>query len=166
MDETLVHYQPSGGKVLIRPHTPKFLEECSKYYELIIFTAAQQEYADWILDRLDTKKTISHRLYRQHTDLRNNTNIKDLSKIGRPMSRMIIIDNIAENFQLQTDNGIFIKSWYDDKDDTALMELFPLLKEIVVKNFPDVRKALKIMRQQMQANLRTGRKEITLSGYV
>ena len=82
------------------------------------------------------------------------------------MSRMIIIDNIAENFQLQTDNGIFIKSWYDDKDDTALMELFPLLKEIVDKNFPDVRKALKIMRQQMQANLRTGRNEISLSGYV
>lgn len=152
-----MHYQPNGGKVLIRPHTPQFLEQCAKYYEIIIFTAAQQEYADWILDRLDTKKTITHRLYRQHTDLRNNTNIKDLSKIGRPLSKTIIIDNIAENFQLQTDNGIFIKSWYDDKDDTALTELFPLLKEIVVKKYPDVRQALKIMREQMQNNIRKGR---------
>lgn len=123
----------------------------------MIFTAAQQEYADWILDRLDTKKCISHRLYRQHTDLRKGTNIKDLSKIGRPLHRTIIVDNIAENFQMQTDNGIFIKSWYDDKNDTALIELFPLLKEIVVKSFPDVRKALKIMREQMQSNIRKGR---------
>lgn len=58
---------------------------------------------------------------------------------------------------MQTDNGIFIKSWYDDKNDTALIELFPLLKEIVVKSFPDVRKALKIMREQMQSNIRKGR---------
>ena len=152
-----MHYQPNGGKVLIRPQTPKFLEQCAKYYELIIFTAAQQEYADWILDRLDTKKTISHRLYRQHTDLKNHTNIKDLSKIGRSMSKMIIIDNIADNFQLQTNNGIYIKSWYDDKDDTALTELFPLLKEIVVKKYPDVRKALKMMREQMQSNIRRGK---------
>ena len=70
---------------------------------------------------------------------------------------MIIIDNIADNFQLQTNNGIYIKSWYDDKDDTALTELFPLLKEIVVKKYPDVRKALKMMREQMQSNIRRGK---------
>lgn len=54
--------------------------------------------------------------------------VKDLSRIGRDLSKTIIVDNVAENFQLQPDNGIFIKSWFDDVHDTALSELAPLLK--------------------------------------
>jgi len=54
--------------------------------------------------------------------------VKDLSKIGRPLEKTIIIDNIAENFILHKDNGIFIKSWYDDPKDTELRDLIPLLK--------------------------------------
>jgi len=41
---------------------------------------------------------------------------------------MIIVDNVPENFQKQPDNGIFIKSWYSDPNDTALSELAPLLR--------------------------------------
>jgi len=37
------------------------------YYELVIFTAAIKDYADWILDRLDPENLISHRLYRCST---------------------------------------------------------------------------------------------------
>jgi len=33
---------------------------------------------------------------------------------------MIIVDNIPENFALQPDNGIFIKSWFSDSNDNAL----------------------------------------------
>ena len=54
--------------------------------------------------------------------------IKDLSRIGRPLNKTIIVDNVAENFSLQPDNGIFIKSWFEDPSDTALLELAPLLK--------------------------------------
>jgi CTD small phosphatase-like protein 2 len=87
--------------------------------------------------------------------------VKDLSRIGRDLSRTIIVDNVAENFQLQPDNGIFIKSWFDDMSDTALSELAPLLKgnetqtilnngtEIVKKHVPDVRDALRKFRDQM-----------------
>jgi CTD small phosphatase-like protein 2 len=54
--------------------------------------------------------------------------IKDLSRIGRPLNKTIIVDNVAENFSKQPDNGIFIKSWFDDMSDTALIELAPLLR--------------------------------------
>ena len=48
---------------------------------------------------------------------------------------MIIIDNVAENFSKQPDNGIFIRSWYQDPNDTALVELAPLLKgNLTLKN--------------------------------
>ena len=54
--------------------------------------------------------------------------IKDLSCLGRDLSKTIIVDNITENFLLQPDNGISIKSWFDDPDDTALADLAPLLR--------------------------------------
>ena len=57
--------------------------------------------------------------------------IKDLSYLGRELDRTIIVDNITENFLLQPDNGITIKSWFDDPDDTALMDMAPLLRQIV-----------------------------------
>lgn len=53
--------------------------------------------------------------------------MKDLSKIGRDLSKCIIIDNVSDNFCLQPDNGIFIKTWYDDMSDTDLFDMIPLL---------------------------------------
>jgi len=114
--------------VLVRPGAEEFLEEMGKYYEIVIFTAALQGYADSVLDELDTNKVIKHRLYRQHALPYGSCYIKDLTRIGRPLSRMVIVDNLAENFQLQPENGIMIKSWIGDPYDTALYELAPILK--------------------------------------
>jgi len=50
----------------VRPYAEDFLIEMSKYFEIVIFTAALSDYADWILDLIDAKKIIKHRLYRQH----------------------------------------------------------------------------------------------------
>lgn len=48
LDETLVHFADFGANcnLLIRPGCSEFLKELSKYYELVIFTAATQDYAD------------------------------------------------------------------------------------------------------------------------
>jgi hypothetical protein len=45
LDETLVHYveDEESAYILIRPGAENFLEELSKYYELVIFTAATQD---------------------------------------------------------------------------------------------------------------------------
>jgi len=82
--------------------------------------------------------------------------IKDLSRIGRPLNKTIIVDNVAENFSKQPDNGIFIKSWFDDMSDTALLELAPLLKQIVEKKVTDVREALRKFRDQMIEQIQKG----------
>ena len=36
----------------------------SEIYEVVIFTAAMQDYANWVLDQIDKEKRISYRLYR------------------------------------------------------------------------------------------------------
>lgn len=60
---------------------------------------------------MENSNFISHRLYRQHALPFNGYYVKDLSRIGRDLSKTLIVDNIAENYQIQPNNGIFIKTW-------------------------------------------------------
>ena len=114
----------------------------SKYYEIVIFTAGMPDYADWVINGIDKTKNISHRLYRQHTTLHGSNMIKDLSLLGRDLSKTIIIDNMAENFQFKNPlNGIWVESWYNDANDKELTLLIPFLKSIVEQQV-DVRSIL------------------------
>ena len=65
----------------MRPYAEAFLEEMSKYYEVVIFTAAMPDYANFILDLIDKKKVISYKLYREHTYVKDNIHIKVLFNI-------------------------------------------------------------------------------------
>ena len=74
-------------------------------------------------------------MYRQHVTIRDDEYLKDLSRIGREIENMIIVDNMPQNFNLQKENGIFIKSFYgDDNDDTALIDLAPILIGFIKNN--------------------------------
>ena len=44
------------------------------------------------------------------------------------MSKILIIDNLPENFAIHTENGIYIASWFGDPEDRALYDLAPILK--------------------------------------
>ncbi|CAD8168710.1 unnamed protein product [Paramecium pentaurelia] len=159
LDETLVHYQElpnGGGQFLVRPFAEEFLEKLSKYYELVIFTAAQPDYANFIIDIIDKQKLVTARLYREHTLFKNNTYLKDLSILGRSLERVIIVDNMPDNFQLQPENGIYILSWTGDQNDRALKDLMPLLEQIALKKCKDVRDALNQFREQMILKVQQG----------
>eukprot|EP00826_Nyctotherus_ovalis_P065400 TRINITY_DN9614_c0_g1_i17.p2 TRINITY_DN9614_c0_g1~~TRINITY_DN9614_c0_g1_i17.p2 ORF type:complete len:134 (-),score=22.99 TRINITY_DN9614_c0_g1_i17:156-557(-) len=118
----------------------------ARWYELVIFTAGTKDYADYALGFVDPGGKIAHRLYREHVVQKGTSFVKDISRLGRDLKRVIIIDNIVENFQLQSENGIFIKSWEDDENDTSLVELMPILREIVELKVSDVRVALRHYR--------------------
>ena len=120
LDETLIHFVDMGpdSYFLIRPGAQDFLEEMNKYYEIVVFTAGMKDYADWVLDQLDTERFIKHRLYRHHVRQNGVYLVKDLDKIGRNIRKTLIVDNVAENFSKQPDNGIFIKTWHNDMNDT------------------------------------------------
>lgn len=67
LDETLVHYDQILRQFRVRPHCRSFLRLMSQYFEIVVFTAAQEDYANFILDQLDpTGEMIRHRLFRQH----------------------------------------------------------------------------------------------------
>ena len=49
LDETLVHFDEETEELTIRPNAELFLLTLRKYYEIVIFTAGMQDYADWAI---------------------------------------------------------------------------------------------------------------------
>jgi len=151
LDETLVHYisDNDSAYIQIRPGAEEFIKELSEYYEIIIFTAALQSYADLVLDGIDPDGVISDRLYRQHTMSVGNANIKNLEKIGRNIKHVIIIDNFMENFSLQPKNGLNIVDFEGNEYDEELEYLKEDLIKLVKLNPDDVRCYLKDIQAKM-----------------
>ena len=152
LDETLVHYieEENRAYVQVRPYADFFLNEMSKYFELIIFTAAAEDYADIVLNELDKNKVINYKLYRKHTEQINGIFIKDLSKIGRDLTKILIIDNNKDNFNLQPENGLHICSFIGDQNDDELYNLSCDLMKIIESNKDDIRPIIKEIKQIMK----------------
>eukprot|EP00826_Nyctotherus_ovalis_P022032 TRINITY_DN17212_c0_g1_i1.p1 TRINITY_DN17212_c0_g1~~TRINITY_DN17212_c0_g1_i1.p1 ORF type:complete len:151 (+),score=22.71 TRINITY_DN17212_c0_g1_i1:294-746(+) len=140
----------------MRPGAHEFLQLMAEHFEVVIFTAGVKSYADWVLREINADRFINHKLYRQHTTVTGTFFVKDLSRLGRDLRRVIIVDNVAESFQLQPFNGIMIKTWVGDKSDTALLELAPILREIAVRKVEDVRDTLKSFSEQIQRQSEMG----------
>jgi len=49
--------------------------------------------------------------------------VKDISLIGRDLSKVLFVDNLAENFSRQKENGIQVTTWIDDPYDDELVVL-------------------------------------------
>jgi len=55
--------------------------------------------------------------------------LKDIRKLGRPMEKTIIVDNLEENYkETSYYNGLKVRTWIDDMDDKVLEILSPFLK--------------------------------------
>ena len=80
--------------------------------------------------------------------------MKDLSKLGRNIKRTIIVDNLADNFKLQPNNGIQIGTWTDDMKDTQLKDLSSILGQILVKNPEDVSIIIMKLNEEINKNLK------------
>jgi Dullard-like phosphatase family protein len=153
MDETLIHYffTHINGMFFVRPYCFDFLKELNDLYEIVTFTAGTKDYADNILNILDIDNNIiKYRLYRQHTTILGCSVYKDLSKLGRDLSKVIIIDNLKENFKMQPNNGIFIKTWTNDINDVQFKDLLKILKDIVSFNVSDVRPVIQKMNDEIK----------------
>ncbi|AEE84003.1 SCP1-like small phosphatase 4b [Arabidopsis thaliana] len=156
LDETLVHstlevcrdtdfsfrvtfnMQENTVYVKQRPYLYRFLERVVELFHVVIFTASHSIYASQLLDILDPDgKFVSQRFYRDSCILSDGIYTKDLTVLGLDLAKVAIVDNCPQVYRLQINNGIPIKSWYDDPTDDGLITLLPFLETLADAN--DVR---------------------------
>ncbi|XXG67775.1 hypothetical protein AAC387_Pa06g1040 [Persea americana] len=156
LDETLVHstlehcddadftfsvyFNMKENTVYVRqrPYLDVFLKRVAEMFEVIVFTASQSIYAEQLLNILDPdRKFISQRVYRESCVFSDGAYTKDLTVLGLDLAKVAIVDNSPQVYRLQVNNGIPIRSWFDDPSDCALISLLPFLETLV--NADDVR---------------------------
>lgn len=89
-----IQNQETSMYVKKRPGLDRFLEGVSELFELVLFTASMAHYAVPVLSEIDPNGVINHALFREHCDLGGNGFVKDLSKLGRDLQEVIIVDVI------------------------------------------------------------------------
>lgn len=116
LDETLIHCNesievphdvllnitfPNGDStkagINVRPHAQDILKELSEMFDLIIFTASHECYANVVIDHLDPKGTLVKGRYFRDSCHRTPEGlyIKDLRVLNRPLDKVILIDNVS-----------------------------------------------------------------------
>jgi len=131
--EDVVHFV----YVAKRPGVDEFLTEMAKYYEIVIYTASLNKYADPLLDLLDPNRVIRTRLFRESCVYYEGNYVKDLSLLDRDLTQSIIIDNSPSSYSFHPENAIDCSSFIDDPKDRELDQIAAFLKGI--KDVKDVR---------------------------
>lgn len=99
-----------------------------EHFEIVVFTAAQENYARKVVHALDKEENlIDHVLSRENCIHMESLHIivKDLSILmsGRELKDMLIIDNRVVSYALNMDNGLPIRDFHGDKSDRDLKAL-------------------------------------------
>lgn len=166
LDETLIHSLSRGAPRLLsllnamcqielkingvltlyyvykRPYCDFFLREIAKWFDLQIFTASVKEYADPIIDWLESeiidhkegeKQVFSKRYYRTDCTYRKGLGyIKDLSKFFKEedLKNVLILDNSPVSYAMHENNAVTIEGWINDLSDRDLLHLLPMLHSL------------------------------------
>ncbi|KAH9498325.1 hypothetical protein Btru_006549 [Bulinus truncatus] len=148
LDETLVHssFKPINNAdfivpveidgtvhqvyVLKRPHVDEFLQRMGELFECVLFTASLAKYADPVADLLDKWNVFRCRLFRESCVFHRGNYVKDLSRLGRDLNQVVIVDNSPASYIFHPDNAVAVTSWFDEMNDTELLELIPFFERL------------------------------------
>lgn len=120
LDETLCSNR-RVGKAILRPgaiEILKFLSQLSNdvsvncHVEVLLWTASTECVARPVVDRLDPNGTcFAHLIYRDRRWYKEVGYTKDLTKLGRDMDRVIIVENSHESVRMNRKNAIIVKDF-------------------------------------------------------
>jgi len=160
LDKVILHLEHDsikGWHVIKRPFADKFFKELSAYYEIVLFS---DDVFPVALDiSIKWELPITGVLHRDFCKKKRNHYVKDLSKLGRDLSHVIIIDNSPVCYSLQPENAIPIRTWRSNASDRELLDLIPILCALsTVGNIPDIirQELLSVEDDECGSTLTTG----------
>jgi len=132
---------------------------------LVVFSSAYPNHLNKVIDIVDRKRRVKHRLYLHHTIRSFGQFIKDVGRLGRNLNKVVLVEaspvntGAGQQDRLSQDNTIPVRAWTGGSKDTLLAELCPILAMVVIKNM-DAREAVRKYREQMEKNMQSGVKYI------
>ena len=106
----------------------------SQLYEIVVLSEESKKHTDTILDHIDPKGRISHRLYRQHCISVNDEYLfKSCSLLGRPLNQLVMVDDERRASNLQPHNFYHIEMFTGSRKDRKLCHLSAFLKHIAAQ---------------------------------
>uniref|UniRef100_A0A4W5LJL1 CTD small phosphatase 1 n=1 Tax=Hucho hucho TaxID=62062 RepID=A0A4W5LJL1_9TELE len=159
LDETLVHssFKPVNNADFIIPveidgtlHQVTVLKRL--HYISACFGGMEPlcvflQYADPVSDLLDKWGAFRGRLFRESCVFHRGNYVKDLSRLGRDLNKVIIIDNSPASYVFHPDNAVPVASWFDDMADTELLDLIPFFEGL-----SKVEDVYTVLRQQRDSS--------------
>ena len=150
LDETLIHAEPlvpgvqydavlsfeaghglpaENMGVNKRPFVELFLAKMHQLFDLVVFTASNQDYADKVVELLDPhNQYFKLRLYRQDCIRANNKLVKDLSCFDT--DQVYLLDNYIYSFAWDLGKGIPIYPFFSNPYDEELLTLIEVLSQV------------------------------------
>ena len=144
LDETLIHtacYKPdpkieyfklpnSTDYVYLRPGVKDFMKFAFENFDLFIYTAAMESYADYIIDKICPGIPSDHRLYRDSCFPDGEYVKKDIYIVKRDRSDLIMVDDSYGVFLSNRINSLLIEPFKGFPDDNLLLKwLKPILEK-------------------------------------
>ncbi|GFE55216.1 mitochondrial import inner membrane translocase subunit [Babesia ovis] len=130
----------TGWQVKKRPFADRFFRELINYYEIVVWSDDAYPMATDVANRWGLP--VIGCIHRDRCIKFKGAYIKDLSKLGRNLNRVILLDHDRVACMLQEDNAILVREFDGDENDTELLHLIGLLKNIAV-NPNDVKYQIK-----------------------
>lgn len=150
MTDLLIHPEwtyTTGWRFKKRPNVDLFLQEVAEHFEVVVFTASNGFNVYPILDSLDKNGVIMYRLVKNATDYIDGHHVKNLDRINRDLSKVIVIDWNADSVKLQRENAFIIPRWAGEDEDQQLVQLAEFLNVVAASEVSDVRDVLSYYKQ-------------------
>lgn len=110
LDETLVYARE--GPLYARPGLDEFFKACADRCEVVVWTAGLRAYAQAIIRNIDKNNVVQHCIYRHSKWFTGQAGYrKDLAALGRPLDKVIIIENTPDCIRGYQQNGILVEDY-------------------------------------------------------
>lgn len=150
LDETLVHatVEPlnyacdflfSKYHIYKRPHLSVFLDFCKEHYEVAIWTASSEVYADAVTKELFSENyplkfvwSVKRCVQKEDPITNGYLYIKDLRKarkFGYDVEDILMVDDTAQKVKRQPRSHMHVEPFEGRRDDEGLLKLIEKLKK-------------------------------------
>ncbi|SAL98210.1 hypothetical protein [Absidia glauca] len=125
---------------ILRPGVTEFLVWASGIFEVVVWTAGHDDYAQMVCKLLDPEGTLINHMLSRRTCIRMRSAatgdimyVKDLCALGRDLGRTFLVDNTPHAATLNLSNLIPIEAYLGGDSDTKLKELQRFLESNLVR---------------------------------